>query len=506
MQAKANQALSGTFPVTDDGALVDADALPTGQLYTNGVADVATITITNISTGKYRWQMTVPADLSEGDRIEVQISATIATVNTAGTVYEATIVGRFPTEQATEDVQTLLDYGGAIWVDPDGGTDDATSGSYGKQSAPCQTWANVASLLVARDLHKVRVVGSGILSMTSMPVNNLLIHVDHHCTIRTNGTVTTPTGSRLEVMGGGSFNLGGTWTIGQSAVIRIRDSRNTSGSISGNATSSRFEIENSELISTLTLTGFTEWQATKCWSLHTGSGYPTIAFTSGHGTVTEWEGGLTLNSTGTGHAHLTGRTPSLTVSGTGGSVELTGEFGSITDSSGGAVTITQTGVTAKEESVQTLLTRIPAALFTGITSLAAWLGTLFGKTADAGTLAEINATTGGTSFNNADHSPEAIRIRGDAAWTTGAGGGGGEAGGVSVTIPLEDQDGNPIGDARVWITSDSDGDTLVDGAYRTDASGEVTFTLIAGTTYYLWAQKDGQQAVEGQSFVAVADA
>lgn len=96
MQAKANQAISGSFIVTDDGALTDADSTPTGQLKTNGVDDVATITITNSATGKYRWQMTVPSDLAEGDNIEIEISATVNTVNTAGKVYAATIVSYFP--------------------------------------------------------------------------------------------------------------------------------------------------------------------------------------------------------------------------------------------------------------------------------------------------------------------------------------------------------------------------------------------------------------------------
>lgn len=54
--------------------------------------------------------------------------------------------------------------------------------------------------------------------------------------------------------------------------------------------------------------------------------------------------------------------------------------------------------------------------FTGITSVASWLGTLFGKSADAGTLTEIQSTTGGTTFDNTTDSPEAI---GDAAFTLG---------------------------------------------------------------------------------------
>ena len=63
--------------------------------------------------------------------------------------------------------------------------------------------------------------------------------------------------------------------------------------------------------------------------------------------------------------------------------------------------------------------------YTGITLLARWLGALAGKTADTTTRAEINATTAGAGYNETTDSQEAIRDRGDAAWTTGSGGGGG---------------------------------------------------------------------------------
>jgi hypothetical protein len=80
-------------------------------------------------------------------------------------------------------------------------------------------------------------------------------------------------------------------------------------------------------------------------------------------------------------------------------------------------------VTQIQTDVGTLLTRIPAPLFAGITSLAKWFGLLAGKTADAGALAELQATTAGASFSNTTDSLEAIRDRGDAAWVGGLGSG-----------------------------------------------------------------------------------
>lgn len=81
--------------------------------------------------------------------------------------------------------------------------------------------------------------------------------------------------------------------------------------------------------------------------------------------------------------------------------------------------------TSIEGKVDTLLSRITATLFAGITSLANWLGSMAGKhTPDATALTEINATGAGSgTFSPATDSQEAIRDRGDAAWTGGGGGG-----------------------------------------------------------------------------------
>lgn len=89
---------------------------------------------------------------------------------------------------------------------------------------------------------------------------------------------------------------------------------------------------------------------------------------------------------------------------------------------------TSTGSTGEALSliltaVNTLTGRIPATLFSGITYLSRWLGAIAGKTADTTTRTEINATTGGASYNETTDSLEAIRDRGDAAWTSGGGGG-----------------------------------------------------------------------------------
>lgn len=78
------------------------------------------------------------------------------------------------------------------------------------------------------------------------------------------------------------------------------------------------------------------------------------------------------------------------------------------------------------------------------------------------------------------------------------------SGNDSVTIEIED-DGVPVPDVSVWITADAAGVVVVAGTLVTNATGEATFLLTAGVTYYLWANKSGKISITGQSFVAVAD-
>lgn len=87
---------------------------------------------------------------------------------------------------------------------------------------------------------------------------------------------------------------------------------------------------------------------------------------------------------------------------------------------GAALNYLVTTVAAILVGVTQLTSRITSTLFSGITRLSHWLGAIAGKTADTTTRTEINATTAGASYNETTDSQEAIRDRGDAAWTTGA--------------------------------------------------------------------------------------
>jgi hypothetical protein len=127
-------------------------------------------------------------------------------------------------------------------------------------------------------------------------------------------------------------------------------------------------------------------------------------------------------------------------------------------------------VTQIQTDVSALLTRIPATLFSGITSLAKWFGLLAGKTADAGALAELQATTAGASFSNTTDSLEAIRDRGDAAWVGGLG-----SGDYQLTLTISDGT-NGVSGARVSLVGTGLGAT-------TGTSGVIRFNVSGLTTY-----------------------
>ena len=93
----------------------------------------------------------------------------------------------------------------------------------------------------------------------------------------------------------------------------------------------------------------------------------------------------------------------------------------------------------------------------------------------------------GAGFVGGTDSLEAIRDRGDAAWTTGGAFG---SGSIEWEYTLTSTvGGTPITDANVWVTTDLAGANVV-ASGTTDAFGKIKFYLDAGT-YYVWRQKSG---------------
>jgi len=124
---------------------------------------------------------------------------------------------------------------------------------------------------------------------------------------------------------------------------------------------------------------------------------------------------------------------------------------------------TSAALATVDSNVDTLVARITSTLFSGITSMASWLGALAGKTADASTLAEIQGTTAGATFANSTDSLEAIRDRGDAAWAPGEAGSGDAS--QSTLLAVQDQVeaiAGTLGGTAISVTSRiADGGSMV---------------------------------------------
>jgi len=67
------------------GALVNADSLPTGTVVRNGVDDgTPTVTITNVSTGRYKASGTIPNTYTPLDDVDIIVNYAVSSVVTAG--------------------------------------------------------------------------------------------------------------------------------------------------------------------------------------------------------------------------------------------------------------------------------------------------------------------------------------------------------------------------------------------------------------------------------------
>ncbi len=124
-----------------------------------------------------------------------------------------------------------------------------------------------------------------------------------------------------------------------------------------------------------------------------------------------------------------------------------------------------------------------AAKWTGITSLAKWLGLIMGSGADATTLAEVQANApAAASYNNATMSEQSI--------AASLGNIVGPGGGFVCTVQTNDTNNDPVPGVMVYASSDSAGRTLVGGPVTSDSGGAATITLQSGAQY-LWQLTSG---------------
>lgn len=77
---------------TSANVLSNADELPTGKVYRNGVYDAAvTVTIANNTTGDYKALSTMPSTYARGDVVQVEISAVVNSVTDSEYIFMAVL-------------------------------------------------------------------------------------------------------------------------------------------------------------------------------------------------------------------------------------------------------------------------------------------------------------------------------------------------------------------------------------------------------------------------------
>ena len=109
MTVKTGSAWAGTFVTLDaTGALATPSSGPVGVLYVDGTANAATVTITG--SNPYKWAVTLPS-LTAGQRVDMYITATIATIATAGFVASAQADTALLSEVKTDTAAILADTG-----------------------------------------------------------------------------------------------------------------------------------------------------------------------------------------------------------------------------------------------------------------------------------------------------------------------------------------------------------------------------------------------------------
>lgn len=147
-----------------------------------------------------------------------------------------------------------------------------------------------------------------------------------------------------------------------------------------------------------------------------------------------------------------------------------------------AALATAANLSTVSTNVSTLLTRIPAALFSGITSLAQWLGLIAGKqTGDSTARTELRATGAGSgTYDETTDSAQAIRDRGDAAWITATGFSTLDAAGVRTAVGLASANlDTQLGD--IPTVAEFEARTLLAAAYFDPAADTVANVTTVGS-------------------------
>lgn len=79
------------FTYNTSGVLTNADSPPTGLLVINGVDSIVTVTVSNITTGEYKAEFTVPIDSVYGDYLQMVITATLSSTTNKSVIWNDSV-------------------------------------------------------------------------------------------------------------------------------------------------------------------------------------------------------------------------------------------------------------------------------------------------------------------------------------------------------------------------------------------------------------------------------
>lgn len=408
-------------------ALPNADAEASGGLATLSAAQASDGTI-NVNV--HRWLTGTPLALSsqqvqavvpDSQKVDVNTIKTQAVTAAAGVTFPTDIAS--PTNITAGTITTVTNLTNA----PTNGDFTATmKTSIGTAVAASAVASVTAGVTLADDA----ITASKFDESTAYPLKAADAGATYIARTGADGDTLETLSDQIDGVGGGS----GDWTADEKTVIKATLGIPASGTTPENPTTGvlatirdAVDVVDSNVDSILDDTGTSgvvvASGSKSGYSLTSGTGLGnqtadiTGSLSGAVGSVTGDVGGKVL---GGGSGTITGAgVTALLSNGTGtGQVSYLGNgvLNVNTERINGTIQ------TARDigADTQTLVTRITSSLFTGITSLAQWLGLIAGKQSGNSTArTEIRATGGGSgTYDETTDSQEALRDRGDAAWTT----------------------------------------------------------------------------------------
>lgn len=275
---------------------------------------------------------------------------------------------------------------GAVWFNSNAANTGTEVNIDGTARNPVSSHSALMTLLASTGLHKVEVTPGSVLTLGAAM----------------EGYYVNGNGSLLDLggqdIGGSVFQLFGS----------VSGTATTTGSpfffedcLFATATIPPCTLQQCGFSGTLTQGGAGDYRFVDCYSSVAGNG-PAVFTRTGAGTVTcelkRFSGGVTQSGiTSADTFTLGGELGTVTLNGADGTVELMGTYKTVTDNRTGSPTLTIDG----------------AILAGDVASILVDTGTTLDTKID-----DIQ----GATFSTGTDSLEAIRNRGDAAWTTGAGG------------------------------------------------------------------------------------